>query len=105
MCELLGSEPIESEIPVDRGDLNIDTQLAFSIYDKLQANWEGMSGHYLGKDLSLIPVLLKHYDYDKALQGYIWEIIPIIDSIVANDVAEKIKRRSKSAQTPGQGIN
>ena len=105
MCELLGSEPIESEIPVGREDLSVDTQLALSIYDKLQANWEGMSGHYLGKDMSLIPTLVKHYKYDKALVGYIWEIIPIIDNIVASDLAEKIKRRSKSAKTPEQGIN
>ena len=103
MCELLKSEPIEEEIPIDRDDLNIDTQLAFSIYDKLQANWEGFSGQYLGKDLSLVPVLLDHYDYDKPLRGYIWEIIPIIDSIIAKDVSEKSKRRSKQPSEPTQG--
>lgn len=99
MCELLGSEPKEEDIPISREDLSSDTQLALFIYDKLQSNWEGMSGHYLGKDLSLMPVLLEHYDFDKPLNDYIWEIIPIIDNIVANDIAEKLKQKRKSAQT------
>ena len=103
MCELLGNTPIESEIPIDREDLNMDTQLAFYIYDKLQANWEGMSGHYLGKDLSLLPILLSHYDFDNALKSYVWEIIPIIDNIVASDISEKIKRRNKSAEASERG--
>jgi hypothetical protein len=101
MCELLNTTPKEEEIPIDRGDLNVDTQLVFLIYDKLQANWEGMSGHYLGKDLSLIPVLLEHYNFDKTLSNYTWEIIPIIDNIVAKDISEQIKRRSKATPTPG----
>ena len=99
MCELLGSEPKEEDTPISREDLSSDTQLALFIYDKLQSNWEGMSGHYLGKDLSLMPVLLEHYDFDKPLNDYIWEIIPIIDNIVANDIAEKLKQKRKSAQT------
>jgi hypothetical protein len=99
MCELLGSEPVEEEIPITREDLNIDTQLVLSIYDKLQANWEGMSGQYLGKDLSLIPTLIKHYKFNKSLEYYTWEIIPIIDNFVAQDIAQKIKSRQKS-KTP-----
>ena len=103
MCELLGSAPKEGEIPVDRNDLFTETQLAFLVYDKLQANWEGMSGHYLGKDLSLLPVLMKHYKFDKSLKNYTWEIIPIIDNIVAKDISDKIKRRSKSSDKPQRG--
>ena len=95
MCELLKNEPIEEEIPVDRGDLKIDTQLAFQVYDKLQAKWEGMSGSYLGKDLSLIPILMDHYKFDKSLKYYVWEIIPIIDNIVAKDISEQQKRSSR----------
>jgi len=99
MCELLGSTPKEEEIPITREDLNTDTQLALHIYDKLQANWEGFSGTYLGKDLSLVPTLIKHYEFDKALESYIWEIIPYIDNLVAEDISEKSKRRNKSKTT------
>jgi hypothetical protein len=98
MCELLGSEPVESEIPIDREDLNIDTQLALHVYDKLPANWEGFSGQYMGKDLSLIPILVKQYKYDETLINYVWEIIPIIDNIVSKDIAQKQKSRSKSTK-------
>lgn len=96
MCELLGTKPEEDQIPVGREDLNPDTQSALFIYDKLQANWEGFSGQYLGKDLSLIPYLVKFYKIDRSLEGYIWEIIPIIDNIVAKDISEQVKRKSKS---------
>ena len=104
MCELLGSEPKDDEIPVDRSDLNIDTQLVLSIFDKLQSNWEGMSGHYLGKDLSLIPTLLEHYKFDESLAIYTWEIIPIIDNIISEDIAEKIKRKQKTPETTPKGM-
>ena len=84
---------------MDRDDLNIDTQLALSVYDKLKANWEGFSGQYLGKDLSLIPVLMEHYKFDKYLQNYTWEIIPIIDNIVAKDITQKQKSKQRSVDT------
>lgn len=49
MCEALGTEPAEDEIPVDYGDFHIDVQEALQIYQKLKDEWDGMSGNYLGK--------------------------------------------------------
>lgn len=104
MCELLGTEPVEDQIPVGREDLNPDTQSALFIYDKLQANWEGFTGQYLGKDLSLVPYLVKFYEFDKSLEWYIWDIIPIIDSIVAKDISEQMKRKSKSTNSNEENV-
>jgi hypothetical protein len=92
---MLNSEPVESEIPIGREDLALETQIVFNLYDKMQAQWEGMSGQYLGKDMSLLPALCDEYDIDSCTRRYAWEIIPYIDSFVAKDIARKIKSKSK----------
>lgn len=101
MCEMLGSEPIDEEIPIQRYDLTEETQAVFNLYDKLPSNWEGFSGNYMGKDLVLLPVLFKEYEVEKYLRRYAWDIIPIIDNYVAEDVAKKIKSKSKGAPPVG----
>ena len=93
MCEILGSDPVPSEIPYTREDLSLDTQIVFNIYDKLPAKWDGFSGQYMGKDLSLLPILTKKLEVD--IVNYVWDIIPIIDSFVAEDIAKKIKSKTK----------
>jgi len=98
MCEMLKTEPKEDEIPYGREDLSLDTQLVFEIYDKLPAKWEGFSGQYLGKDLLLLDFLTKHYELEKYEINYMWNIIPIIDNYVAQDIARKLK--SKSGEKP-----
>ena len=99
MCEMMGSEPIEEEIPWEREDLTLETQIIFSIYDKLPARWEGFSGQYLGKDLALLVTLFEHYGLEKHERGYAWDIIPVIDNFVAQDVARKVKSKSKVKET------
>lgn len=51
MCEMLCSEPVEDEIPIEIADLPFEAQIAYSLYVSLNDNWEGMSGSYLGKQL------------------------------------------------------
>ena len=97
MCEMLGSEPKEEEIPYEREDFTVDTQLVFNIYDRLPSKWEGFSGQYLGKDLILLEQLFKHYKFEDYEISYAWDIIPIIDSIVADDIAKKIKAKTRNS--------
>ena len=99
MCELLGTTPVEDQIPITREDLSWETQMIFFLYDKLPSKWEGFSGTYLGKDLILLPVLYDEFDYEPGLRKYGWEIIPIIDSFVAEDVAKKLKAKSKERKS------
>jgi len=92
---MMNSEPLEEEIPIDREDLFVETQIVFDLYDKLQSTWDGMSGTYLGKNLILLPVLFDEFNIENYNRKYAWHIIPIIDSFVAEDIAQKIKRNSK----------
>jgi len=96
MCEMLNTEPKEDEIPIEREDLNTETQLVFDLYDKLPARWDSFSGSYMGKDLSLLPILFKEFETERYIRKYAWHIIPIIDSFVAEDIAKKIKTKTKA---------
>lgn len=99
MCELLGTTPVEDQIPITREDLSWETQMIFFLYDKLPSKWEGFSGTYLGKDLLLLPILYDEFDYEPSLRKYGWEIIPIIDGFIAEDVARKLKAKSKERKS------
>ena len=54
-----------------------------------------MSGTYMGKNLILLPVLCDEFHIEPYIRKYAWHIIPIIDGYVAEDIAEKIKRKGK----------
>jgi hypothetical protein len=51
MCEMLGSEPSDSEIPVEFEDFPFEVQQAFNAYRMLRDEWDTMNGTYLGKSL------------------------------------------------------
>lgn len=104
MCEMLGQEPDQSQLPISREDLALETQMVLGVYDKLQSSWEGFSGTYLGKNLTLLPILFEQYEFENDLKQYAWYIIPIIDNFVADDIAKKVKSKTKvKGDMPGGG--
>ena len=64
MCEMLGSEPKESEIPIEFEDFPIEMQQAFSAYKMLRDEWDGFNGVYLGKSLIGIGEVLTATEID-----------------------------------------
>lgn len=96
MCEMLGSDPVDSEIPLEIGDFPDLVQQAFVIYGMLSDIWEGMSGSYLGKDFSLLFNLFDLYDIDSKEEKLLaTDFIKHIDSVRATLISEK-----KKATTP-----
>jgi hypothetical protein len=81
MCEALGSEPLQSEIPVEFSDFPDEIQLALSIYKLMRDEWEYMGGTYTGKNLNGIFELFEVYEIDKLDKRYYLELIHMIDSI------------------------
>ena len=51
MCEALGAEPVEEEIPVELYDFPEEAQSAILFYNRLRDDWDSMNGNYLGKSL------------------------------------------------------
>lgn len=60
----MGSEPIDSEIPVEYDDLVLDIQEAMSIYRMLPDNWDMMNGTYTGKNFVGLLDILSLYDVE-----------------------------------------
>ena len=91
MCEMLGSDPVESETPVEFNDFPDEVQVALGIYRILRDEWEYMNGNYLGKNLNGIFDLFDVYDIDQKDKKYYLELIHIIDSVRIAEIRKTIK--------------
>lgn len=81
ICEQMGSEPIEEEIPVDMDDFPIEIQQVLNIYSKLRDEWEGMSGNYMGKSYAGLGDILDIHGIEKADKEYVLDWLTTIDRI------------------------
>ena len=88
MCEMLGSEPIDEEIPVEFEDMPLEVQESFRIYTTLQDNWDYMNGNYIGKNLSGVSEIFAMYDIEKSDYKIVYEIIIQIDKIRAKQISD-----------------
>lgn len=96
MCEMLGAEPIESEIPTEYDDLLIDVQAALDIYHKLKDEWDVMNGNYLGKSYAGISDIFDILEVPKEDRKTLFNLIGLIDkhrseAIAANKPAKTAK--------------
>lgn len=80
MCEALGSEPDENEIPVEYADLCIDVQEALGIYYKLRDEWDTMNGNYMGKNYGGILDILNILEVPVEDHKTVFDLIGIIDA-------------------------
>lgn len=81
MCDALGAEPIESEIPVELEDLPYEAQLAWEMYHMLPSNYDSYSGKFLGKHLEYASSFFELLDVDEN-RHTIFKILMSINSIV-----------------------
>jgi hypothetical protein len=79
MCELMGTTPKQEDIPVELDDFPEEVQGAFSIYFILQDQWEGMSGTYMGKNMTGICDIFQIYGVMPEDRKTVFEIIHLID--------------------------
>ena len=64
MCEQMGWEPNEEEIPKDINSLSYTSQIALLLFNHLPDRIEGMSGSWLGKDFSALETFMNIYEVD-----------------------------------------
>lgn len=86
MCETMGSEPKESEIPIEFSDLLLEVQEIFLMYNLLQDQWDYMGGNYIGKNLNYIDKIFQIYGVDTELQRFYLEFLLLIDSLRAKHI-------------------
>jgi len=89
MCEQLGNEPIEEEIPVEFDDFYYEVQQAFIVYRMLRDEWEGMNGIYLGKSLVGIKEIFSVCEIDPQDYKIILTLVQTIDRIRQDEINTK----------------
>jgi hypothetical protein len=93
MCEALGTEPIESEIPVGFGELPETVQDYVHIYYLLRDIWDPMGGNYLGKDMSTVFDFFRLYKIESEDQLFALSILQQLDSYRSKILQEKQKQQ------------
>jgi hypothetical protein len=78
MCEMMGAEPIEEEIPVELSDLHEEVQEALLVYNMLEDNWDSMNGIYMGKNFAGISDILEMQEVEDKKTCYL--ILRMLDS-------------------------
>lgn len=97
MCEALGTEPIESEIPVEFEDIPLDLQVIFNIYAKLKDEWDSMNGIYLGKSYHGILDIFNILEVPKEDHRLTFDIIGLIDKHRSENFRQAQKNKKPSA--------
>ena len=91
MCEALGNEPIELEIPIEFDDFPIEVQQAFNAYRMLRDEWDTMNGNYLGKSFIGIKDVLEATEIEPSEQKFIIMLIRMIDTVRSDEINNKKK--------------
>jgi hypothetical protein len=102
MCEMMGTDVFEEEIPVELNDFPAEVQTAFEVYQVLQDHWEAMSGTYMGKNLTGVKDILDIYEVEHTDRKLILELINLIDRerMIQYDAKRKQEDSLKSSKSP-----
>ncbi len=96
MCEMLGSEPLDSEMPIEYEDLLVEVQEALTIYHALQDNWDSMNGVYIGKNfVGLLDILTLYEVEDKKSM---FSLLRKLDEARHKAIRAKIPKPTKTPQ-------
>jgi hypothetical protein len=95
MCDQLGTEPLDNEVPVELDDLPLEVQQALLVYRMLKDDWEGFNGIYLGKSYIGLTEILYYTEIEPVDHKIMLTLIKIIDSIRSNILNEKQKKPAK----------
>jgi len=102
MCEMMGDQPVDDDIPVELADFPAEVQTAFEVYQVLQDHWEGMSGTYMGKNLTGIKDILDIFEVENQDRKTVLEFINLIDRERMTQYDNKRKQEDsiKSKKSP-----
>jgi hypothetical protein len=97
MCDALGTEPIEEEIPVEMQDFPDEVQEAISIYYKLRDDWDTMNGVYMGKSYVGLMDILDIMEVDSKDRKYLLDWISVMDAARSKMISAQ-QKHNKSTQ-------
>lgn len=87
MCSQLGTNPVESEIPVELGDLPFEVQQAYHIYSILPEKTDTFNNRFLGKSLEYAPTMMELMNIDDKVE--VFKVLLLIDPLERAEVNRK----------------
>lgn len=96
MCEQMGWEPNEDEMPLDASFLSLEAQQALILLNALPDKWEGMSGSWMGKDYSGLLAILDIYEVDNRRE--VFELLQVAERELGKFYAQKHKEQENLAK-------
>jgi len=100
MCEQLGKEPLESEIPPDWEDFPEIVQLAINTFNILGDRVFPEIG-YVGKDYTNLPHLLEIYDIED--KEFFLDLLHWLDSRAIQKSSEHMKKEYEKLKRKNSG--
>ena len=94
MCEQMGWEPKEEDLPQDGANLSLECQQALTVLNALPDMWEGMNGTWLGKDYSGLGTIMDIYEVDDRRAVFV--LLKEAESILGKYYAQEAKQQSRS---------
>jgi hypothetical protein len=91
MCEQMGWEPKEEEIPIDPSTLSMEAQQALLVLNALPDKWEGMSGTWMGKDYAGLEAIFNIYEIED--RRAVFELLRAGESEMSSYYAQKRKEQ------------
>lgn len=91
MCEQMGWEPNEDEIPRDISELSTECQQALVLLNVLPDKWDGMSGSWFGKDYSGLSAILDIYEIED--RRFVFELLKVAENELGKYYAQKQKEQ------------
>jgi len=93
MCEQMGWEPKEEDLPQDGSNLSLECQQALTVLNALPDIWDGMNGVWLGKDYSGLDTILDIYSIEDKRD--VFELLKEAEAVLGKYYAQQAKSRLK----------
>ena len=91
MCQQMGWEPREEDIPTDPSTLSLEAQQALVVLNALPDKWEGMSGTWMGKDYAGLEAIFNIYEIED--RRAVFELLRAGETEMSSYYAQKQKER------------
>ena len=91
MCEQMGWEPDENQIPIDPSTLSIEVQQTLVLLNALPDKWEGMSGSWMGKDYSGLSAIMDIYEIQDRKD--VFELLKLAEQELGKFYTQKQKKQ------------
>lgn len=95
MCEMLGSEPVEEEIPVEMDDFPAEVQGAIGVYYRLRDEWDSMSGTYMGKSYAGLQDMFNILEIPSEDRKWTLDWIATMDNVRAKSIRDSKPKPTK----------